>query len=59
LVAWARARGIEILALAERMRLDGLASDEIESFYFGGTGHFTEAGHAYVAGAMARAFFGR
>jgi len=59
IVAFARARGIDILPLGERMRQDGLEQAGIRRLYFNGTGHFTRAGHEYAAKAMAHAFFGR
>jgi hypothetical protein len=60
LSGFAARHGITILALGGHMRETGVRADRIEELFFnGGSGHFTPAGHRYLAGAIYAAFYGR
>ena len=59
LKAFCAENGIDFLPMCETMRADGLTPAEIRRFYFkNGSGHLTQQGHAYFAGALHKAFYG-
>ena len=58
IAAWAGQHHISVLPLGEWMQRQKLDVSAIRSLYFtGGSGHFTEAGHRFIAGAMAANFY--
>lgn len=58
ITAWAGQHNVPVLPLGEWMQRQKLEVSAIRSLYFtGGSGHFTEAGHRFIAGAMAANFY--
>ena len=58
ITAWATQHNLSVLPLGEWMQRQKLDVSAIRSLYFtGGSGHFTEAGHRFIAGAMAANFY--
>lgn len=56
--AFARSNGIPVLELGQYMKNKQLDVTEIQELYLsGGSGHFSEAGHRYFAGALCETFF--
>ena len=58
ITAWAKAHNLPVLPLGEWMQQQKLDVPAIRALYFtGGSGHFTEAGHRFIADAMAENFY--
>jgi hypothetical protein len=58
LTSYAAKNDIAILPLGGYMRDNGLDVETIQTLYFsGGRGHFTPAGHEFLAGAIHDAFY--
>ena len=58
IAAWAGQHDVTVLPLGEWMQRQKMEVSAIRSLYFtGGSGHFTEAGHRFIAGAMAANFY--
>ena len=58
ITAWAKAHNLPVLPLGEWMHRQKLDVSAIRALYFtGGSGHFTEAGHRFIADAMAENFY--
>ena len=56
--AWAASNHVSFLPLGEWMQKQKLEPSTIRSFYFtNGSGHFSEAGHQFIAKAMAENFY--
>ena len=49
---FAQGQGIQILPMARYMQVKNIDAKVIRSLFFHGTGHFTEPGHAFFAGAL-------
>lgn len=59
LAAFAAAEGIDFLAMGQTMQRADLSTDQIKGFYFdNGRGHFTAAGHEYMAERIFDCFIG-
>jgi hypothetical protein len=53
LVAYAQANGIDILPLGAELQASGLTREQVRALFFReGSGHFTPAGHTWVAQAV-------
>jgi hypothetical protein len=57
LLDFARQEGLPAFSLSEHMRGEGLTPRGIKPLFFGGSGHFTPAGHRYAAEALRESFF--
>jgi len=49
---FAQEQGIQLLPMARYMQVKNIDAKVIRSLFFHGTGHFTEQGHAFFAGAL-------
>jgi hypothetical protein len=54
---FAKKEGIPALSLSEHIRGEGMTARQIKPLFFGGSGHFTPAGHRFAAEALRGSFF--